>query len=105
MKFALAEAKKAAALNGVPVGAIAVRDGQIIGHGYNRKEIDHDPVAHAEIIAMREAAQVLGAWRLLNVTLYCTLEPCPMCAGAMVNSRVRKLFSRTSFINSPSGSR
>ncbi|GAB4475837.1 MAG: tRNA adenosine(34) deaminase TadA [Anaerolineae bacterium] len=88
MRMALAEAEKAAALGDVPIGAIAVRDGRIIGRGHNRKEHDRDPIAHAEIFALREAAQTLGGWRLLGVTLYCTLEPCAMCAGAMVQARL-----------------
>ena len=91
MRLTLAEAAKAAALGDVPIGALAVRDGQIVGQGYNRKEYDADPTAHAEIIAMREAARTLGGWRLLGVTLYCTLEPCPMCAGAMVQARLPRL--------------
>jgi tRNA(adenine34) deaminase len=88
MKLALTEAEKARALGDVPVGAVAVRDGQVIGRGYNRKEIDGDPTAHAEIIAMRQAAHAVGNWRLDDVTLYCTLEPCSMCAGAMVQARL-----------------
>lgn len=91
MREALAEAEKSAAIGDVPVGAIAVRDGVIVGRGHNRKEHDHDPTAHAEIIAMREASQTLGGWRLVGVTLYCTLEPCPMCAGAMIQARLPKL--------------
>ena len=88
MRHALAEASKAAAIGDVPIGAVAVKEGEIIGRGYNRKEVDHDPTAHAEIIALREAAQTLGAWRLTGVTLYCTLEPCVMCAGAMIQARL-----------------
>ncbi|MCC6905303.1 MAG: tRNA adenosine(34) deaminase TadA [Anaerolineae bacterium] len=88
MQAALAEARKALALGDVPVGAVAVYDGRIIGSGFNRKEIDDDPVGHAEIYALREAAKALGSWRLIDVTLYCTLEPCAMCAGAMVQARL-----------------
>ncbi len=88
MRLALAEAEKAAALGDVPIGALAVYEGQIIGRGHNRKEYDRDPTAHAEIIALREAAQALGSWRLIGVTLYCTLEPCAMCAGAMIQARL-----------------
>lgn len=91
MRLALAEADKAAAIGDVPVGAVAVRDGEIIGRGYNRKEFDGDPTAHAEMIALREAAQLVGGWRLDGVTLYCTLEPCAMCAGAMVQARLPRL--------------
>jgi tRNA(adenine34) deaminase len=91
MREALAEAAKAAALGDIPVGAIAVRDGVIVGRGHNRKEHDRDPTAHAEIFALREAARTLGGWRLIGVTLYCTLEPCSMCAGAMVQARLPHL--------------
>ena len=91
MREALREAEQAAALGDVPVGAVAVRDGAIIGRGHNRKEHDRDPTAHAEMIALRQAAQTLGGWRLVGVTLYCTLEPCPMCAGAMVLDRLPRL--------------
>lgn len=91
MRVALVEAQKAAALEEVPVGAIAVYQGQIIGRGYNRKESDLSPIAHAEIFALQEAAAYLHNWRLLDVTLYCTLEPCPMCAGAMIQGRLPRL--------------
>lgn len=91
MKLALAEAVRAAELGEVPVGAIAVLDGQIIGAGHNRKECDQDPTAHAEIIALRQAATALDNWRLIGVTLYSTLEPCPMCAGAMIQARLPRL--------------
>jgi tRNA(adenine34) deaminase len=91
MKQALELANEAARLGEVPVGAIAVKDGQIIGRGYNRREIDRDPFSHAEFLAMKEAAQTLGVWRLTGVTLYVTLEPCSMCAGALVQSRVTRL--------------
>lgn len=91
MREALAQAQLAAELEEVPVGAVAVWEGQIIGRGYNRKESDQSPIAHAEIIALQEAAQFLGNWRLIGVTLYCTLEPCPMCAGAMLQARLPRL--------------
>lgn len=91
MRAALAEAEKAAVLGEVPVGAVAVLDGEIIGRGYNRKEIDQDPMAHAEMMALKEAAVSVRNWRLLGVTLYCTLEPCPMCAGAMIQARLPRL--------------
>jgi tRNA(adenine34) deaminase len=91
MRLALELAATAASLGEVPVGAVAVKDGQIIGRGYNRREIDRDPFSHAEFIAMREAAASVGAWRLTGVTIYVTLEPCAMCAGALVLSRVTRL--------------
>lgn len=88
MQQAIVEAKKAEAIREVPIGAVIVRDGEIIGRGYNTRETSHDPTAHAELIAIRQASESLGAWRLLNCTLYVTLEPCPMCAGAIVQSRI-----------------
>ena len=91
MQQALELAAQAASLGEVPIGAVAVKDGSIIGRGYNRREIDRDPFSHAEFIAMREAAQSVGAWRLTGVTVYVTLEPCAMCAGALVLSRVSRL--------------
>lgn len=91
MRLALAEAGKALQYDDVPIGAVAVLDGTVIGRGYNRREADHDPTAHAEMIALRQAAQVIGHWRLEGVTLYCTLEPCAMCAGAMVLARLPRL--------------
>lgn len=91
MRLALAEAEKALATGDVPIGAVAVYKGEVIGAGCNRREADHDPTAHAEIIAIRQAAQVLGHWRLDAVTLYCTLEPCTMCGGAMVLARLPRL--------------
>ncbi|MDY6875998.1 MAG: tRNA adenosine(34) deaminase TadA [Chloroflexota bacterium] len=91
MREALAEAEQALAHGDVPIGAVAVRNGIVVGRGHNRKEADGDPTAHAEIIALREAACALGGWRLAGVTLYCTLEPCPMCAGAMVAARLPRL--------------
>ena len=90
MTVALEEARAAAAAGDVPVGAVIVRDGSIIGRGRNRRELDGDPTAHAEIIALRDAAQTLGQWRV-EATLYVTQEPCPMCAGALVNARVSRL--------------
>ena len=91
MRLALELAAQAATLGEVPVGAVAVKDGQIIGQGCNRREIDRDPFSHAELNAMRQAAVALGVWRLTGVTLYVTLEPCAMCAGALVQSRVTRL--------------
>jgi tRNA(adenine34) deaminase len=75
----------------VPIGAVCVYEGRIIGRGHNRREADGDPTAHAEILALREAAQALKTWRLDGVTLYVTLEPCPMCAGALWLSRVERI--------------
>ncbi|MGQ0507021.1 MAG: tRNA adenosine(34) deaminase TadA [Myxococcaceae bacterium] len=91
MDEALRLAEDAAKLGEVPVGAVAVHEGKIVGRGFNRREIDKDPFAHAELLALREASQSLGAWRLTGVTLYVTLEPCAMCAGAMVQGRVTRL--------------
>jgi tRNA(adenine34) deaminase len=91
MRLALAEAEKSLASNDVPIGAVAIYMGEVIGRGYNRREADHDPTAHAEMIAIREAAHHIGHWRLDGVTVYCTLEPCTMCAGAMVLARLPRL--------------
>jgi tRNA(adenine34) deaminase len=91
MREALAEAHQAIHQGDVPVGAIAVRDGQVVGRGHNRREHDKDPTAHAELIALQRASQTLGGWRVVGVTLYTTLEPCAMCAGAMVNARLPRL--------------
>lgn len=89
MEEAIREARKAEALKEVPIGAVIVKDGHIIGRGHNLRETTLDPTAHAEMIAIREASAALGAWRLLDCTLYVTLEPCPMCAGAIVQSRIK----------------
>ena len=91
MQEALDDARRAAALGEVPVGAVAVLNGAIIGRGHNRRELDRNPLLHAEIVAIQEASAAMGAWRLVGVTLYVTLEPCLMCAGAMVLSRVERL--------------
>ncbi len=91
MRQALAEARQAALLGEVPVGAVVVRADEVIGRGHNRREVDSDPLAHAEIFAIRQAAERVGNWRLTGCCLYATLEPCPMCAGALVNSRVERL--------------
>lgn len=88
MKEAIVEARKAEQLGEVPIGAVIVREGEIVGRGYNLRETTFDSTAHAEMIAIREASERLGAWRLLDCTLYVTLEPCPMCAGAIVQARV-----------------
>jgi tRNA(adenine34) deaminase len=90
MNEALIEARAAAEAGDVPVGAVIVLREQIIARGRNRREADADPTAHAEIVALREAARVLGKWRV-EATLYVTQEPCPMCAGACVNARVARL--------------
>lgn len=95
MRVALTEAERALEFDDVPIGAIAVHQGAIIGRGYNRREADQDPTAHAEMIAMRQASTVVGYWRLEDVTLYCTLEPCAMCAGAMVLARLPRLVYAT----------
>ncbi len=91
MRQALAEAARAGARGEVPVGAVAVRGNQAIASGHNLRETAQDPTAHAELIAIRAAAARLGTWRLSGVTIYVTLEPCPMCAGALVNARVARL--------------
>lgn len=88
MRLALAEARAAELLGEVPIGAVVVCDGRVVSSGFNRREIDADPTAHAELIAVREAASVLSRWRLEGCTVYVTLEPCPMCAGAMHAARV-----------------
>ncbi len=91
MALALQLARQAEAAGEVPVGAVVVHDGQVIGRGSNAPISETDPTAHAEIEALREAAKLLGNYRLPEVTLYVTLEPCPMCAGAMVHARVNRL--------------
>ena len=88
MRKALEEAHLAASEGEIPVGAVLVRDGQVIAAAHNRRENDHDPTAHAELLCLRQAARVLGDWRMRGCTLYVTLEPCPMCAGAMVMSQL-----------------
>jgi len=91
MRAALAEAEAAAALGEIPIGAVIVRDGELIATGYNLRETERDPTAHAEMVAIRRAAARLGAWRLTGTTLYVTIEPCPMCAGALVLARIERL--------------
>ena len=88
MKQALTQARKAMAIGEVPIGCVIVQDGTIIGRGYNRRNTDHSTLSHAEITAIRKASRRLGDWRLEGCTLYCTLEPCPMCAGAIVQARI-----------------
>jgi tRNA(adenine34) deaminase len=91
MRLALAEAAAAAREGEVPVGAVVVREGTCVGRGRNRREADADPTAHAEVMALRAAARAAGGWRLDGATLYVTLEPCPMCAGALVLARIERL--------------
>jgi tRNA(adenine34) deaminase len=88
MKEALKEAKKAFALGEVPIGCVIVREGIIIGRGYNRRNTDKNTLSHAELTAIRKASKKAGDWRLEDCTLYVTLEPCPMCAGAIVQARI-----------------
>ena len=96
MKIALEEAQKAAQKGDVPIGAIVVdKTGAVIGRGHNQKEAHADPTLHAEILAIRDATQKLGSWRLSGCHLYVTLEPCPMCAGALVQSRIEHLILGT----------
>lgn len=88
MRLALEEARKAFDEGETPVGAVLVKDGEVICAAHNRREADHDPTAHAELLCLREGARRLGDWRLRGCTLYVTLEPCPMCAGAMLMSQL-----------------
>lgn len=91
MAAALEEAEQAFAKGEIPIGAVIVKDGEIIGRGHNLKETEKDPTLHAEIVAIRDAARNLGTWRLTGTTIYVTIEPCPMCAGALVQARIRRL--------------
>lgn len=91
MRLALEEAARAASRGEVPVGALVVRGDEILARGYNLRETAQDPTAHAELIAVRKAAARIGSWRLCDTTVYVTLEPCPMCAGMLVNSRVPRV--------------
>ena len=91
MREALIEAKKAFSLGEIPIGAVIVENGQIIARDHNRREELKDPTAHAEILVMRKAGAILGGWRLSQTTLYVTIEPCPMCAGALVQARVGRI--------------
>ena len=95
MKQALELAEQAAAEGEVPVGAVIVHDGQVVGMGRNRRERDKNALAHAELEAIDAACRALGGWRLPNCTLYVTLEPCPMCAGAIINSRIERVVQGT----------
>ncbi|MEA2517849.1 MAG: tRNA(adenine34) deaminase [Actinomycetota bacterium] len=91
MRLALEEAKRARAQGDVPVGAVLVKDGEVIATGCNEREITGDPTAHAEVIALRAGSRAIGTWRLHGTTLFVTLEPCPMCAGAIVHARIPRL--------------
>jgi tRNA(adenine34) deaminase len=91
MRVAIAEARLAQARGEVPVGAVIVHEAKVIGRGHNERESAQDPTAHAEMIAIRQAAEALRSWRLIDTVLYVTLEPCPMCAGALVNARVPRV--------------
>lgn len=91
MRLALREATRALEHDDVPIGAIVVKDGELIGSGHNEREVREDPTAHAEIIALREAARALGSWRVLDAVMYVTLEPCAMCAGAIVLARLPRV--------------
>jgi tRNA(adenine34) deaminase len=91
MRLALREAVRASEHDDVPIGAVVVRGGEVIGSGHNERELRADPTAHAEMIALREAARTLGSWRVLESVMYVTLEPCAMCAGAIVLSRLPRL--------------
>lgn len=91
MREAIRQAHKAAALGDVPIGCVIVRQGQIIARGYNRRNADKSVLSHAEIISMKKACKKLGDWRLEDCTMYVTLEPCPMCTGAIINARIRRL--------------
>jgi tRNA(adenine34) deaminase len=91
MALALDEARAAAAIGEVPIGALVVCDGAVVARAHNTRETDADPTAHAELVAIREASQRLGRWRLSDCTVYATLEPCPMCAGVMHQARIERL--------------
>ena len=91
MRLAIAEAERAPEHDDVPIGAIVVREGEVIAAAHNERELRQDPTAHAEVIALRAAARALGAWRVLDSALYVTLEPCAMCAGAIVLARVPRV--------------
>ena len=91
MRLALEQATAALAHGDVPIGAVVVRDGEVVAARHNERELTGDPTAHAEVLAIRDAAHVVGHWRLLDCTLYVTLEPCVMCAGALVNARIGRV--------------
>jgi tRNA(adenine34) deaminase len=91
MRLAIREAERALEHDDVPIGAVVVQDGEVLGLGHNERELRSDPTAHAEMIALREAARHLGSWRVLDAVIYITLEPCAMCAGAIVLARVPRV--------------
>ena len=91
MQLALDQARRAAKAGEVPIGALVIKDGQILGEGHNRTLLDHDPTAHAEIVALRQAAARLGNYRLIGCSMFVTIEPCSMCAGALVHARLARL--------------
>ncbi|EGL81830.1 CMP/dCMP deaminase zinc-binding [Caldalkalibacillus thermarum TA2.A1] len=95
MARAIQLAKQAETLGEVPIGAVIVKEGEVLGEGYNRREIDRNPLAHAELMAIQQACERLGGWRLAGCDLYVTLEPCPMCAGAIVQARLRRVIYGT----------
>ena len=93
MHLAFEQAKKAEEQGEVPIGAVVVdKDGNVIGEGYNRRELDEDATQHAEMIAIRQACKKLNSWRLVDCSLFITLEPCPMCSGAIINSRLAEVY-------------
>lgn len=96
MRLAIKEAQKAAQIDEVPVGAVIVLDGKVIARGYNKRELNHDPLGHAEIIAIRKASKKLKKWRMTECEIYVTVEPCPMCAGAIMWSRFKRIIYGTS---------
>jgi tRNA(adenine34) deaminase len=91
MRLAIREAERALEHDDVPIGAVVVHEGEVIGAGHNERELRQDPTAHAEVIALREAARAVGSWRILDSVLYVTLEPCAMCAGAIVLARIPRV--------------
>ena len=91
MHLALREAERALEHDDVPIGAVVVREGEVIGTGHNERELRQDPTAHAEILAIREAARATGSWRVLDAVIYVTIEPCAMCAGAIVLARIPRV--------------
>jgi tRNA(adenine34) deaminase len=95
MRLALREAERALEHDDVPVGAVIVKDGEVIGTGHNERELRNDPTAHAETLALRQASHALGSWRVLDSVMYVTLEPCAMCAGAIVLSRIPRVVYAT----------
>ncbi|MBD7912555.1 MULTISPECIES: nucleoside deaminase [Clostridium] len=95
MDYAIEEGEKALENGEIPVGVVIVKNGVIIGKGYNKKEMNNDPTEHAEIIAIKEACKIIGDWRLNGSEMYVTLEPCPMCAGAILQSRISRLYIGT----------